>query len=156
VRARVRKVARQAPSARTGPKVRRRVCAENLVRVDLVTESHNHRCDGCAAISIPPSVGFVFQVGQPSRSRARRRRPRGAARSISPFKAACGDSALSRGLICRFDFSSTGAGMVGNSSSCAINLLCCSELAHVVPVFAPLTVCSGFCYRTCGWISGET
>jgi hypothetical protein len=42
------------------------VCAENLIRVDSVTESHNHRCDGCAAISTPQSVGLAFQVDQPA------------------------------------------------------------------------------------------
>jgi tripartite-type tricarboxylate transporter receptor subunit TctC len=42
------------------------VCAENLVRVDSVAESHNHRRDGCAAIFVPQSVDLAFQVDQPT------------------------------------------------------------------------------------------
>jgi hypothetical protein len=40
------------------------VCAENLVLVDSVTESHNHPCDGCAAILVPQSFDFAFQVDE--------------------------------------------------------------------------------------------
>ena len=43
-----------------------RVRAENLVRVDPVTESHNHRHDGYAAISCPQAVDVAYQVEMPT------------------------------------------------------------------------------------------
>ena len=42
------------------------VCAENLIRFDCVTESHNVGDDGCAPMLLSGAVGLAVRVEEPA------------------------------------------------------------------------------------------